>query len=364
LPIQPLKKGFFYGKIDMTEEAKPAIYSSTGQLGKEKRSCGRLYLNDPIFQDNAGRFKRTAHDLFLAGQADGITRSVYHGFVSEDVLRAVSNSELSDYLEVAVPVGDFTNDSSNLIYLAKNAEGRTPIVSVEQMVQATSIERENGTSPLQRIDTIRKAGYTFIQDIDHVGLAQVQHILGETFDWKRFEVKNLRDRLDRVKEKPASERDIWFSAIKDGNDIVSLAIAEKLTMPCETGAVDLVESTEWRTKNEYGQNGLMAGTLSALNAQVISDLSESANGTPIIFAECNFANGAYLAGQAAKLSIPDRNGKYPANQILQQNVIIHDGLPIEEGKYRDFIFMMLSMDAIRQYYNPGQIQEMLRVIKS
>lgn len=346
-----------------------AAFTSIGKLGVSRRSCDRLYVNATRFSSDPTEFDRNFRRLVKIGKEyeSRIGRSVFRGLVSDGVVAQVLNSDLKPNLEVAFPVGEFTGDRSSwLVYMANNKPGREQISPTKSMVIETKVNGREITPPLEKVKSVIDKGFTFTDTINEDQVDQTLSLWGETFGWNRPEVDNLKKRLEINKFKFPSQKDVWFSAaVKDGK-IVSVAMAERLTIPGKDGRMlDLVESTEWRADNGHANNGLMTGTLDMLNAQVLSDLKDSPNGVPLIFAECNFQSHAEGVGQAAGLRIPNRTAEgYPAPQILIQNVLIRDGHEAGDSKQRDFTFLYLPIDVIRKYYNPMQVEQMKSLIES
>lgn len=229
------------------------------------------------------------------------------------------------------------------------------------MIDETRNQKTEIIPPLKRVQSVVDQGYTFTNQISEDQVDQIHALWDETFGWKKHEVDNLRKRLIKSINNSSSQRDVWFSAIKDNRTIISVAMAERLSIPAAKGRLDLVESTEWRTKDEHTGNGLMTATLTVLNAQIISDFRHGMNCSPLIYAECNFQSRSDRAGNRAGFLIPNRTD---APQILEQNVLVRDGKPIEEGKLRDFTFMYLPAETIRSHYNPAQINSIMELIKA
>lgn len=342
-----------------------ASFTSIGKLGVSRRSYDRLYVNGTRFSSDPREFDRNFRRLIEIGKRheQKIGRTVFRGLVSEDVVNHVLISDLKGNLEVVLPVGEFTGDNARLVYMARNKPGRNSINPSEYMARKASAQETEITSPLEKIKLAVGQGYVFTDRITEDQVDQVQSLWGETFGWKREEVDSLRKRLeaDRSKTDP-SKKDVWFSAVSVNGEIISAAMAERQSISGANGRwLDLVESTEWRVKDKYGGNGAMTMTLGALNAQILSDLKNSPNGTPLIFAECNFQSRADRAGKSAGFHIPERT---VAPQILIQNVLVRDGVPVGEGNLRDFTFMYLPVETIQQHYSPLQLEAMKQAVKS
>lgn len=331
-----------------------AIYSSTGNLGTSRRSYDRLYSNSRKYSSNPISVETEITRITEIAERcpHKITRSVFRGLVSDNVMHHITNNSLHSYLEVALPVREFTGDDSWLIYIAKNKPDRKIIVPHEKMIKETNVQKRETATFLNRIHSITQKGYTFINQISEKQVDQLHALWGPTFGWEPHEVDNLRKRLITQNNKPASQKDVWFSAIKNQDTIISVAMAERLSIPSLNGNLNLIESTEWRTKDEYARNGFSTATIIALNAQILSDLKGDPNGIPLIYTECNFQSRSDRAGSGAGFRIPER---IVAPQILVQNVLVHDDQQVGKDKLRDFTFMYLPSTIINNHYNPLQI---------
>lgn len=344
-----------------TEAVKAGeIFSSTGGLGISCRQDGRLYKNaEVVFGDHKEVEEDFCRLVTMGEEEPGVSRAVWRGVVEGDSAVHIFNNELyKSKVEVALPLADFTGDPSWFIVMAKNEPGREQIVATDVMICETEKQREVTRSPVERVgEVLGKEGYSFVNYISEDQVDQVHDLWGETFGWKRQEVDNLRRRLDEANEGDNTQRDVWFSAVTDNGKIVSAAMAEGLTFPTASGGgLKLVESTEWKTKDEYAGKGLMIATLAMLNAQILADSQENTDGLPLVYAECNFQSRADRAGYGAGFGVPPRS---EAPQILIQNVGVVDGAQVEKGKLRDFTFMRLPKDVIEKDYNSGQRRAMI-----
>jgi len=338
----------------MAKETEPTIYSSTGREGVSRRQYNRLYVNGThLAQDYGevlGNFGRLTE--IAARHPKKVTRAVYRGLVTERVLRKISAGPLQPNIEVAFPVGEFTGDGSHMIYLAQNHRDRKLLSEREVMIKNTEDYEKVKIPPRERVARVLNAGYTMTDRIGEDQIDQVYKLWEDTFGWSKKEVKHLRHRLLSDLARDPLERKLWFSAVESDGKIVSLAMAERLSMPAADGHLDLVESTEWKTHEKYLRQGFMSATLSDLNLRIISDLHDSPNGIPLIYAECNYQSRSDLAGHSVGFAIPDRNSTVQAPQILVQNVHIGDGQPLPDDSLRDFTFMYLSASIVSGWYNP------------
>lgn len=338
------------------------IFSSTGNLGVSRRQDNRLYVNANAYSHDAGEIRTLSRVAdIVERQPEKVSRGVFRGVVSEEVFSAITENGLHDQLEVALPLAEFKGgqDRSHLVVWAHNIASRQQIRPTEEMIAETapSLYKEAGMTPVLRIERVRQQGGKFFDSITSSQTDQIQTLWGPTFGWSQEEIEGLQKRLESEREIEPSERSVWFSAISYDDRIVSLAMAERLSIPAAEGALDLVESTEWKTCESQAGKGLMTANLIVLHAQILKDLRESSNGLPLIYAECNFQSRSDRAGHGAGMVIPDR---VSAPQILRQNVNVRDGSNLQEGTLRDFTFLYLPTQTIERDYDPVQVDTLLQ----
>lgn len=343
------------------------ILSSTGRLGVSRRQYERLYVNSTSFSSDPVEIKEIFQRLIAIGERNQqkIGRIIFRGLVNDSIIQHIASNDLQAHLEVAFPVAEFTGDNSWLIYMAQNRPGRESIVPREIMIDETSnIQTQKLMPPVARVQSMIEKGYSFTNLISAHQVDHVYALWGETFGWERQHVDNLKKRLLNNKCKDSSDRDIWFAGACDNGTIICAAMAERLTIPAALGQLDLIESTEWRTKDEYSGNGLMTATVALLNAQILSDLKDSTDGLPLICAECNFQSRSDRVGVGAGFRIPGRViGDFTVPQILVQNVLVRDGQPIDTSKLRDFTFMYLPVETMKTHYSPMQAEAIMHAVQ-
>ncbi|EKD86275.1 MAG: hypothetical protein ACD_37C00379G0001 [uncultured bacterium] len=338
-------------------EQSEEIFSSTGKLGREIRPFNRVYENRG-YSDDSTSLLAAFRDMtaMLDGEGD-VSRAIMRGLISPDTLGEILASPEGVHLEVAMDVSEFTGYRSWLIYIAKNAPERDPIVPVGEMVWSTEKDRSVPTeAPERRVQKVIDQGYRFVSTFNADQAEQVYDLWSDTFGWSYEEIENLRRRLHEGDER------LWLSAVVDpeGN-IVAAATAEKLDIPDQNGNLSLVENTEWRTKDGYQGKGLMTATLDMLNVQILRDLRpEEGDKLPLIYAECNYQSRSDRAGHGAGFAIPQRviDG-YLIPQVIVQNVNIGDNQPVPSDKLRDFTFMYLPAEIINAHYSLQQVEAML-----
>lgn len=332
---------------------KEAINSSTGPLGPSRRQYDRLYVNGQFGNDYDAVERNFGRLIKIPERRKRFTRSVCRSLVSQNVAEQIAAGPLRQNLEVSFPVGEFTGDDSQLVYLAQNAPHRKLLTPREKMIEDTEHYRDIHISPRERVRQVLDEGFTMTDRIGENQVSQVLELWAETFGWEEVQVENLRQKiLDDMKLEPQN-RNFWFSAVEYEGQIVSLATAERLSLPIANGNLDLVENTEWKTNEDFVGQGLMSAVLANLNLQIVSDLWKSPNSLPLIYAECNYQSRSDRAGHGVGFTIPNRNLAIPAPQIIEQNVLVQDGQEVPEGSLRDFTFMYLPLSVINRWYNPN-----------
>lgn len=343
-------------------------FSSFGHSGPEDRPGERYYLNETERPYSEPAELYAAWEDMVNGAQDrpeAAGRVVVRGIASDAVLQELINGPYRDVLEAAVPLGtELGRTGNNLISLGANVPGRQPIVPVEKIIEETSKPRPMQKSPEQRVHDALASGASFTTSLAPEDYDSLYELWGSTFGWVRSEgddqIADFAARLERDQAQPGPERTIWFAGVKKDGQLVAASMAERKDfMGTDGSPVDLVESTEWAARKGHGGNGYAAAALAVLNSQILSDLAESPNGPPLIFAECNFMSRADLTGSKAGMAIPSR--EY-ASQVLQQNVVVDDGK--EPAGYRDFNFMILPHDVRQTQYTPEQTGRILHMVNS
>jgi len=337
----------------MSTANEAPIFSSTGSLGVSRRQDERLYANATRFSTDPSEvirnFGRLAATLDM--QPERIGRVVFRGLVSADVLDEILASDLCNDLEVVLPVHEF-GQTGSLAYMARNRRERTAIVPIDDMIYETTEYPSKTMRPLERVQSALQQGYAFTSRLHAEDIHQVHSLWGPTFGWSVDEVANLARRLEAESQLSPEARSDWLIMVKNGKEVVSIAMAERLSIPASEGRLEMIENTEWCTSSDYGGRGLMTAALTLLNTQILNDMDGN---TPLIFAECNFQSRSDRAGYGAGFRIPERTpAGYPAPQVLVQNVGVNDRQPVEVGKLRDFTFMYLPRTIIQQVYSPEQ----------
>ena len=348
------------------EGQSETIFSSTGRLGPHRRQANRLYING-AYADDPSRFIGN-YQRALSGdeKLQSITRTVAKGVVSAEVLRGViADPDLRRDLEVAVPLAEYGMNDSWLTYVSHNKPLRVSLYPTPTLIEMTSEQEEvSSRPPLERVENVAGNGYIFTNSIKTEQLEDLHALWGDTFGWSTDQLANFKQRLEAENTIDARARSVWFCGVEEDGKLVSAAMAERIKLPSRDGKkLDCVESTEWRTHEKAERNGLMSAVVTVLTAQVVNDLGHPDN--LFMFAECNVANGANVSGHKAGFQVPQREielegARFTAPQVLHQNVGINDGVSMEPGKYRDFVFMQLRPDTIDKYYNPTAVTQILQ----
>ncbi|HUD44671.1 MAG TPA: hypothetical protein VMR41_03970 [Patescibacteria group bacterium] len=271
-------------------------------------------------------------------------------------LSKLSPLEPQIYSRTALPLSDFTKDNSLLVYLGNNQPDRVQLNPTQTMINNTTEYRFNSLPLIDRLKGLQTNGFAFSDHFSSDQIDQLYSLWGITFGWNIDEIASFQRRLLGEISSHPDKRSVWFSSIQKDDKIVGAAMAELLTIPTLTSELDLVESTEWRTLEGYGGNGVMTATVALLNAQVLKE--RASTDLPLIYAECNYSSRSDLAANGAYFTVPSRSAT-DSPQILRQHVGVNDGY---EGRLRDFVIMHLPKEAINYAYNPFQVNKMLDLL--
>ncbi len=346
----------------------PEMVSSTGGLGLERRSYDRLYWNwrgRPIANVNnlVSAFSR----LLPVADREGITRTVFRGLITEqayeDLSRGSHNFPAGTEQEVALRINNcWTEDPYWLVVLGANTANRRAIAEGNDFYPQLSYhawvnnnaDRTNITVK-KSIEEIQSYGFRIRSEIPHYLIESLWDLWGETFEWTQEGIVKLQERLQDQAKIPQNLREVWFSGVEHNGRFVSAATAERIDFKRERKPLTLVESTEWATDQNYRRKGLMRGTVSHMNAQILRDLGPET----VIYAECNWMTKAFRVGHAAGLAMPQPDARRNTHQILRQNVAVGDR--IEPSGLRDFVFMYLPQDEIMKNYSFKTVDEVLQM---
>lgn len=335
------------------------IVTSTGKLGVERRTYARIYCNAKTSINNFDVLTEISRRFFGIVDRHGkkISRAVLR-FITDDptMQKILTPGSSVDVVEVAVPIqlNGFGDTRRWLIFVGRNNDNRVSIVSKETMIENTREYCAEIKSPIKRIGDVVRRGYSFRSDIQD-WTSSLLELWGETFSWSRNEIINLSQRIEDQKNISPEERKLWISMITSNGQVIAAVMAERLRMSSEDNFLDLVESTEWRTKESFQNQGLVTAALVHLNAQIIHDLKN-----PFIFAECSYMTRSDRAAHGAGFIVPQREilGR-TIPQILEQNVQINDGLT--PFGLRDFTFLYLPTQSIKELYHESNLDQIRRI---
>ncbi len=349
----------------MTETDRDTNTGSTGQLGLERRSFDRYYLNyHRGVIDDIDRMETLFHlgNEAIERRSMGVTRCVARVLMDQSTLAdSMSHPHISQVLEAAVPTWFLTGTSEPIwmVLGAINSPARQSIHSMPEIVASVdSTKRSPRFAPVDRVARLREEGFVFTSEVASPRIGEVLSLWGDSFDWNEDGVTGLQEVLRMQSKIPALERRVWFSGLIDhhSNRLVSIATAERLDMPIGDGrSIPIIESTEWRRHESVNRHGLMAATVSHLHAHVLDDIEPCA---PLIIAETNFWSGAHNVGFATGMDVAPRHiGEGFVPQTLVQNVRVRDGL--EPVGNRDFTMLYLTPQSQNIYFTPVMRAEIL-----
>jgi hypothetical protein len=340
----------------MSEE----INSSTGGYGTSERQHDRWYSNAD-YLDAPNRIEAQFEELVdeACEQPNGLTRTVRRGVVSSNVYERIVDGRLAADLEAALPLQEFEHPGQWLVCLGRNHPERGLAPDVGQIQRDTASTSYRPTRPsLNSLERVTDSGTVIVDHIEAEDVGQLKELWGSTFDWVDDTLLNLLDGVAKQRiDNPASRR-LWIAGAYAGGQLLSAATAERLSLPARDKNLELIESTEWRTRPGHGGRGLLTAVAIALHSQVLSSF-EGADTRPLIFAECNYISRADRAAHGAGLRIPSRSY---APQVIAQNVAVKDGLEDHLPGLRDFTFNYLPTARVRAEYNLAAVSRLLQLV--
>ncbi len=349
---------------------------SVGDLGIETRSNARYYYTSPLGvhvhddkieqAERIGRLVVERQRRVVLGESIEIaSRCVGKFLVKEDVFEELRRSRtLRDRIEAAIPTphtirGELEEPQKVwLLIAAVNSSSRRLHESSKDMMRRVNIDRRfEHITPQARVASVRSQGFAFIDEIRVRDIPAIYNLWGTTFGWDEQGIRNRAQNIHVQKEEQPSRKSSWFSGVVDPSGrIAALAVAERLDIPLgyDLGTLSLVESTEWRGRDDVRNLGLVSASVTYLHAQVIRDLSVLST-PPLIFAETNYMSRAYRVGFASGMDVPPRKVRgLSIPQILEQNVEVGDGY--EPIGLRDFMVMYLPPEAYTQLYSTQAVR--------
>lgn len=330
------------------------ILTSAGGLGPERRSFDRLYVTarEPI--EIASDIHSTMGRLIsVVDRRQRITRAVFRTVTDLSTIQELSESGLVP--EAAIPLDHYDRPNSYLAIYGYNSGSRAQtIVPIHEMVEQTRNEE---------IPALYEPNFAEILAVNNLRLTstvwpsyetELFDQWGDTFVWTPEQVVNFCRRIYGQTTEKNDQKNVWFTALGPMRPygipvpILSSAMGERLDIQGFNKIINLVESTEWRTRQLInGQpKGLIVPVLNGLNQQVLFDLPNA-----LIIAECNYASRSDRRGHQVGFVIPPRSREL-GNQILPQNVGVHDGKG--DWPLRDFVVVHLSRYAINNWYQGGR----------
>ncbi len=339
-----------------------------GILGLGRRSYERLYYNARELLGNVDYFVTRMVPWAAAHveQDEGFEERDRHRRIVGRIMMTVPqfaeamrrSQTLQNTIEAVIPVGEYQGSPIVMAMWGINNHREQTIDPVSVIERETVYEHPSQLSPSERVDVLRQQGYRFVDNLDNIDLTQVYSLWHPIFEWSEEDIGALRGRLQEQKSLSPKRRSVWFTAITDLNNVVALAMAERLDLPFHRGDnQSIIESTEWCVRRGWEGLGLGSGAPSHVHAQVLTDLAFLER-PPIIVAETNFTSRADRNGHNSGMIVADRKiASFLVSQVLRQNVAVGDGLRSE--RLRDFTMMYISSDSVRDYYSSEQRSQIL-----
>lgn len=347
------------GSQDMTDQA---LQPGAGNLGLSKRSYERLYYN--------ARQALTSVDYLVNRMMPWAEEHVsdtmpHRRIVGRIIMTEAQLSEslhrsapLREHVEVAVPVGDYFGSRMVMVMWGVNNHHEHTLDPVNYISHETEYTQALHIPPSMRVRSIREQRYEFVEHIDQSAMNDIVSLWGSIFEWTDIDVQGLRIRLQEQQRVSPEDRSVWFTRIMAGDDVVALAMAERLDLPLGGGdTVPIIESTEWCVRPGWQQRGLGIGAVSHVHAQVFRDLERVAR-QPIILAETNFTSRADRIGHGAGMVVgPHVIDSIYIPQVLRQNVAVIDAR--RSDRLRDFTMMYISPEHRDRYYSPEACEQII-----
>lgn len=344
------------------DETVLPMQPGAGNLGLTRRSYERLYYNARRMLGNVDYFVNRmvpwavehADDMHehrrIVGRIVMTERQLSEALQRSAVIR--------ENMETAIPVGTYNGSPIMMCMWGINNHREQTNDPVSVIERETEYDNSLRSLPSARVESLRRQGYQFVDNVDYIATRDVLSLWGPIFDWSEGDIDNLRDQIRQQRSWLPEQRSVWFTAVTDGTEVVALAMAERLDMPLgNSESLTIVESTEWCVRPAWQRRGLSIGAASHVHAQILTDLA-SLERPPVIVGETNFTSRSDHVGHSAGMIVAGRSiGPFPVPQVLRQNVAIGDGLRPE--RLRDFTMMYIPPDSMRDYYSPQQRRQIL-----
>lgn len=342
------------------------VITSTGSLGPDfNRSEGRAYFNVPERMHSYNELKDLVGDFSSEAMQRGRRRWVVRTVADADTTTEVLANGLP--LEARVPLNMINMSHDNLMMFAGNCH-RSDIPEWKEVAKYWSEPNGRFTTPLDRIERVVNSGYELItkpETTDDLDLLA----LWIPFGW---DSAGIKEQIKRFQEGNG-----WFSGVRHNDRLVAACMGEGLQLP----GVLIVEGTEYGTHPDYRGKGLCTAAVAGLHAQILQDQPEA-----LIVAEFNMSSRSDVVGRHVGMTLPLVEGMQPENpiQILKRNVAVFDGQPTNDltpdelgvmrnyyieafgdtyPYWRNFIYGILTKQAIDQHYSPADTKKILSAYK-
>lgn len=342
--------------------AEGQMQPGAGALGLTRRSYERLYYNGLESLQSVDNLVDYVVPWAEEQVQDGtgVRRVVIRLLMApEQLSETLERSEtLRRSIEVAIPIERQGQQPVVMAMWGINNHLERMIVPVETITQETTYTDEVDPDLVSRTEGLRAQGFRFSEVMDDIDTEEIYSLWHPIFEWSEQDVVTLRERMRGQQSVARRDRSVWFSAVREGDRVVALAMADRLDLPLGNGeTIPIVESTEWCVRNGWYGRGLGAGAVSFVQAQVVRDLRELSR-PPVILAETNFTSRADRIGHQTGMIVGPRvfDG-HPVTQILQQNVAVGDGLRPE--RLRDFTMMYIPPTHLTSFYSQAQYEQII-----
>lgn len=330
-------------------------FSNSGSLGTERRQDDRLYMNAEAHLDNVNQAEESYRSL--QQQADGmqdVSRIVMRGVCSREDFGLFVEGRFGSFVEAAIDLAEHGHEGI-LMYVGQNlpVRGKTHAPIDEMVDQTTTSQNVHVQKPLVGLFS----GQNDIEvrnNLQATDLPQLFELWGETFGWSYGELEGFLHQLELDSQR------LWFAGVYgQSGELISAAMGDRIDLIGKNGPITFVENTEWSTRpNGFRRKGYMSMAVTAIGAQVVSELNDSPYGPAVLYAECNHASRSDRVALNAGYRIPDRS---LARQILARHVTVNDGL--QPAGLRDFNLVTLPFVNASELYDTdtlNRINEGLR----
>ncbi len=271
-----------------THEQNSTEYSSIGPTWPPREtSFNRIkgFYNEMIYNLSQFQlfFDAFSNFLYSNGFGKDFTRVSLRAVLKKDLLINLPD-EYRPYVEAIIPLKDTQPEFQDycLVYFGYNHESRTSRHSLEEDKKNLNLAlQEKPINPKEIIDNAIKQGY-------EIRILAPEDITNETVRQVHSLIARFGYDLTTTEEMLKDPNFTFAIAIKDGR-IISVSVAEKLTITISNIPLVLVELTEAATDRGHLKRGLYAAASTKILIELARRVNNGEDYIDIIFGECNGA---------------------------------------------------------------------------